>query len=49
MYSFDESLNEATQSCEIDLYVRYWDSCNNETKLAIGDLVFWAMEDINIC
>ena len=32
MYSFDESLNEATQSCEVELYVRYWDSCNNETK-----------------
>ena len=25
VYSFDESLNNIAQTCEMDLYVRYWD------------------------
>ena len=25
VYSFDKSLNEITETCKMDLYVRYWD------------------------
>jgi len=33
VYSFDESLNEVTQTCEMDLYVRYWDATCNQVKM----------------
>ena len=33
VYSFDESLNEATQTCEMDLYVRYWDVACSQVKI----------------
>ena len=29
-FSFDESLNEATQTSEMDLYVRFWDVNKNK-------------------
>ena len=28
-YSFDENLNEVTQTCEMDLHLRYWDVNEN--------------------
>ena len=30
--SFDESLNDATQSCQMDLIVKYWDNTEQKTK-----------------
>ena len=30
---FDESLNEKTQMCKIDVYICYWDSCNKQVKV----------------
>ena len=33
VYSFDESLNEVTQTCEINLYVRYWDVACSQVKM----------------
>ena len=29
VYSFDESLNDVTQACEMNLYVRFWESVSN--------------------
>ena len=33
VYSFDDSLNEVTQTCEMDLYVRYWDVACSQIKI----------------
>ena len=33
VYSFDESLNEVTQTCGMDLYVRYWDVACSQVKM----------------
>ena len=33
VHSFDESLNEVTQTCEMDLYVRYWDVACSQVKM----------------
>ena len=33
VYSFDESLNEVTQTCEMDLYVRCWDVTCSQVKI----------------
>ena len=33
VYSFDESLNNITQTCEMDLYVRYWDFACSQVKV----------------
>ena len=33
VYSFDESLNEATQTCEMDLYERFWDVNVNKVNV----------------
>ena len=33
VYSFDESLNNITQTCEMDLYVRYWDIACSQVKV----------------
>ena len=33
VYSFNESLNEVTQTCEMDLYVRCWDVACSQVKL----------------
>ena len=35
--SFDESLNDSTQTCQMDLIVRYWDSQKNEVKVRYWD------------
>ena len=32
MYSFDESLNELTQSSGMDLYVRFWNADSNQVQ-----------------
>ena len=32
LYSFEESLNDVTQTCEMDLYVRFWESVSNRVK-----------------
>ena len=32
-YSFDESLNVVTQTCEMDNYVRYWDVACTQVKM----------------
>ena len=31
--SFDESLNRKTQMCEMDVYIRYWNSCSKQVKV----------------
>ena len=33
VYSFDESLNDSTQTSEMDLYVRYWDDLDKLVKV----------------
>ena len=33
VYSFDESLNDSTQTSEMDLYVRYWDDRDKLVKI----------------
>ena len=41
VFSFDESLNEATQTCETDVYIRFWNSAENEVKMRyIGSTFF---------
>lgn len=40
VYSFNESLNDATQSSEMDLYVRYWDTGENRVKVRYYDSSF---------
>ena len=32
VFSFDESLNDVTQTSEMDLYVRYWDVNASQVK-----------------
>ena len=32
-FSFDESLNEATQTSKMDLYVRFWDVSENKVNV----------------
>ena len=32
LYSFEESLNDVTQTCEMDRYVRFWESVSNRVK-----------------
>ena len=32
-FSFDESLNEATQTSEMDFYVRFWDVSENKVNV----------------
>ena len=32
VYAFDESLNDVTQTCEMDLYVRFWESVSNRVE-----------------
>ena len=41
VYSFDESLNEITKTCEMDLIIRYW---NNDAQKGdvLGIQFFWA-------
>ena len=33
LYSFDENLNDSTQTSEMDLYVRYWDNLDKLVKV----------------
>ena len=33
VFSFDESLNEVTQTCEMDVYLRYWDTEANRVTV----------------
>ena len=33
LISFDESLNENTQMCKMDVYICYYDSCNKRVKV----------------
>ena len=30
---FDESLNQTTQSCQMDFHIRYWDSIDRQVKV----------------
>ena len=39
-YSFDESLNEATQTSEMDLYIRFWDDLDDSVKVRYYDSSF---------
>lgn len=32
VYAFDESLNDVTQNCEMDIYIRFWDSVNERVQ-----------------
>ena len=32
VFSFDESLNEVTQTCEMDLYARFWEPSSNRVE-----------------
>lgn len=41
VYSFDESLNDVTQTCEMDLYVRFWDTIENEVKVRYWNSTFF--------
>ena len=36
---FDESLNEKTQMCKMDVYICYWDSCNKQVNIR-----YWGIE-----
>ena len=47
--SFDESLNDVTQTTKIDLYVRYWDAIENRVKLDITILLSLDTEHIRTC
>ena len=40
MYSLDESLNDVTQTCEMDLYVHFWDSVSNRVETRFFDSSF---------
>ena len=40
MYSFDESLNDVTQTTEMDLHVRYWDLIESRVKVRYYDSTF---------
>ena len=40
MYSFDESLNDVTQTTEMELHVRYWDPIENRVKVRYYDSTF---------
>ena len=37
VYSFDKSLNDVTQTTEIDLHVGYWDPVKNRVKVRYYD------------
>jgi len=39
--SFDESLNEITQSCEMDIILRFWDMMENQVKIRYWDSAFF--------
>ena len=38
--SFDESLNHITQSCQMDLLLRYWDNHDQQVKVRYWDSKF---------
>ena len=38
--SFDESLNHTTQSCQMDLLLRYWDNHDQQVKVRYWDSKF---------
>ena len=40
LVSFDESLNHTTQSCQIDLLLRYWDNHDQQGKVIYWDSKF---------
>ena len=40
LVSFDESLNHPTQSCQIDLLLRYWDNHDQQGKVIYWDSKF---------
>ena len=33
VFCFDESLNEVTQTCEMDMYMRYWNDSSNTVNV----------------
>ena len=37
---FDESLNKATQNCEMDLVLRYWDNIENKVQVRYWNSMF---------
>ena len=45
-FSFDESLNEITQTSKIDLFVRFWDDTDNLSKWGTMVLHFLDKADI---
>ena len=38
---FDKSLNKKMQMCEMDIYIRYWNSCNKQVKVC-----YWGSESL---
>ena len=42
--SFDESLNNMTQSCEMNLLKRYFDETKRKAKVRFYDAQFFVME-----
>ena len=42
MFSFDESLNDMTQSCEMDPLLRYFDEIDCQVKVKVS--VLWYIE-----
>ena len=40
VFCFDESLNGVTQTCEIDMYIRYWNDISNAVNVRYHVLSF---------
>jgi len=38
--SYDESLNKVIQESEMDLVLRFWDTCNNKVQVLYWDSMF---------
>ena len=38
--SYDESLNKVIQESEMDLVLRFWDTCNNKVQVRYWDSMF---------
>ena len=48
-YSFDESLKEITQTCEMDLIIRYWNHDVQKVDVAYWESSFLGMLHTRIC
>ena len=48
IFSFDESLNQVTQTCEMAVYVLFWDVTELKVNVRFIGSIFLAMEKIKI-